>query len=832
MTRRFVAAPWNLFAPLLMLAFAQSAWATDTVAYENGNWWTGASFAKGTRYVKNGFFVQAPARPTSGSIDLRGAFVVPPFADAHNHMAGLPSQVNTTAEAAGIFYLMNPNVLASSAPNLRAALHGPQDVDFLLSMGGITAPGGHPEKLYVDVLAKYVYPALQPQDFIGDAFHYVTKLSDVGPVLDRLVSQHAQFIKIMLLYSEEFERRKDDPAYRGSKGLDPKLVSAIVAGAHRRGLRVAAHIETAADFRVAVAAGVDEAAHMPGYLALTGPLSMYQITDNDAKDAARARMVVVTTAGLALTGDKARIPAVQAMQRANLRKLKAAGVPLLIGTDGAPDAAIHEARYLIDLGVFSAGEALVSIAEATPQYIFPKRRIGVLAPGYEASFLALNGDPTMDFSAVSHIALRVKRGLPLADLAIAHVAVISMQGERVDDDRSVLIAGNRIAAIGHDLPTSHLARVIDGTGKFAIPGLWDMHVHVLDQAPGMAAVDLLAGMLRQGIVGVREMGSTREELRAFREAEAKTTEPLPEVIASGPVVNGPSTPWSRPNEIHVADPVDADAQVEALAGGGSQFIKIYSGVDSRTYTAVVAAAHHRGLAVAGHLPFDLDLDAARNAGQRSIEHMEVHLSKSCGRIATREAAERWLSAFAHDLTARDREELALREQREPARCQAVLQRMAEHPIWWTPTLVLDFDRGCDSSGAAFDGPQRDLHQRALQAELDDVTHIHAAGVRLLAGSDGPSPCTPAVRGLWHELALLVRAGLSPYEALKTATLEPAAYFERQDAGVLKAGNAADMLLLNANPLEHIEALREVALVIKDGRIVAGSDTGLEPHAAR
>jgi imidazolonepropionase-like amidohydrolase len=815
----------SLFAPLFVFAFgftfAHSAWATSSiVAYENGRWWSGASFVPGTRYVAKGVFVQAPARPSGRKVDLHGGFVVPPFADAHNHMAGAPSAVNASAETAGIFYLMNPNVLASTAPGLRAALHGPQDIDVLLSMGGITAPGGHPEKLYVDVLRKYVYASMQPEDFIGDAFHYVTSLEDIDPVLDRLVSQHAQFVKIMLLFSEEFERRKDDPAYRGSRGLDPKLVPAIVAAAHRRGLRVAAHIETAADFRVAVAAGVDEAAHMPGYLALAGPMSMYEITDADAGAAARARTAVVATASVALSGEKSRIAAVQAMQRANLQKLKAAGVPLLIGTDGAADAAILEARYLIDLGIFTPRQALASLSETTPQFIFPGRKIGVLKPGYEASFLALTGDPTVDFDAVTHIELRVKQGVPLADLAVTHVAVLSMQDDHVDADQTVLIANDRIIAIGRDLPVAPAARVIDGRGKFAIPGLWDMHTHILSEALGTAAIDTLAAMLRHGIVGVREMGSTVEELRRFREtAAAMNADSLPEVIASGPVVNGPSTPWSRVIEDHVETPAGAKAEVAKLAAAGSQFIKIYSGVDSPTYAALVAAAHERGMVVAGHLPFDLDLVAAVNAGQRSIEHMEVSLSKSCGRASARGASERWLSAFAKDVSARDAEELALREERDPARCRAVLQRMAAHSVWWTPTLVLDFARGCDSSGPALDKPRRDLHQRALQAELDDVAQIHAAGIRLLAGTDAPSPCTAPVLGLWHELALFVRAGLSRYEALKAATLEPAVYLGRRDAGVLKPGNVADMVVLNANPLEAIEAVRDVAAVIKAGHIV-------------
>jgi imidazolonepropionase-like amidohydrolase len=256
---------------------------------------------------------------------------------------------------------------------------------------------------------------MTPEQMVGDAFHYVVKPSDIDPVLDRLVSQHADFVKIMVLYSEEFEKRKDDPAYRGDKGLDPKLVPAIVAGAHKRGLKVAAHIETAADFRTIVAAGVDEAAHMPGYVALEDPVEKYRITDADALNAAKAHIVVVATASYgAYTRDaESRLPSVQDMQAANLKKLIRAGVPVLIGTDGKVDAAITECEYLVKLGVFDPATVLRVLSVDTPRYIFPKRKIGELAPTFEASFVAFKADPSSDVANWRSIDGYAKQGVLL-----------------------------------------------------------------------------------------------------------------------------------------------------------------------------------------------------------------------------------------------------------------------------------------------------------------------------------------------------------------------------------------------------------------------------------
>jgi imidazolonepropionase-like amidohydrolase len=163
--------------------------------------------------------------------------------------------------------------------------------------------------------------------------------------------------------------------------------------------------------------------------------------------------------------------------------------------------------------------------------------------------------------------------------------------------------------------------------------------------------------------------------------------------------------------------------------------------------------------------------------------------------------------------------------------------MAAAPVWWTPTLTLDFTDGsfrdadfrrfadpgkagdCDPVAGELAKLPADLRRRALQAELDDVAMIHAAGVHLLAGTDMPSPCSAPVASLRHELALLVRAGLSPYEALRTATVEPAAYLERPHAGVLEPGAKADIVLLKADPLKDIAAVGAVTGVVRDGVVV-------------
>ena len=836
----------------LLCAFAPAESQTDApkvTAYVNGKWWNGETFVPGTRYTQGGFFVSEPTGTPPRTVNLHDAFVVPPYGDAHNHMPGPANQVSDRATRAGVFYLMNPTIMASTAPALRRALQGSGKVDAVLAMGAITSPGGHPEPLYVDVLRPRVYLNVAPDKFLGDAFHYVMKTSDIVPVLDRLQAQGAEFIKIMVLNSEEYAERAGNPAHRGHYGMDPALVAPLVKEAHRRGLRVAAHIETAADFRVIVAAGVDEAAHMPGYYGDVGAPGRYNITDEDAADAARAHIVVVATASLAADsnqGQPERLAEAMAVQRANLEKLKAAGVPLLIGTDGEPDDALKEAQYLVNMGVLTPKEALTTFTETTPQWIFPGRHIGKLAPGQEASFLVLGGDPTLNFDQAANILERVKQGVAFTpkpqavSMAITHVNVIPMDRPGILKDQTILVSGTRIVAVGHDLKVPDGVQVEEGRGRYALPGLWDMHAHVLAASDLQTSEKMLRTMLAGGITGVRDMGSTMEQLQRFKAARLAGDGPFPELVGAGPVINGPATPWSRPIEAHVANPEEGRRVVDAQIAAGSDFIKAYGGLDPAGYGAVAEETHARGMVLAGHLPLSIDLQTALAAGQRSIEHSEVHVSKSCGSTAPAKAGSEWISAYARNgIAGRDEVELALRSERDPARCRALFQHMAHTQVWWTPTLVLDYADAafvddeflrvagtggadtCKSAAQIFEKTPMSLRSQALQGELDDVAAAHRASVKILAGTDMPSPCEVPLASLHRELELFHRAGMSPFEALRTATVEPAHYFGREDTGAIAAGEIANIDLLDQDPLTDLAALRSVTAVVLHGVLVSG-----------
>jgi imidazolonepropionase-like amidohydrolase len=251
-------------------------------------------------------------------------------------------------------------------------------------------------------------------------FYYVTdNVADLECKWPSHLATRPDFIKTYLLYSEEYAARRTDEAFFGWKGLDPSLLPAFVTNAHAAGLRVSTHIESAADFRAALAAGVDEINHMPGFRMHADvrqhPGPAFELTEADAKQAASQGTVVVTT----LVGatqldpngpDAAKRHEQDALNVRNLKLLHASGAKIAIGSDSYRVDSLPEALYLASLGALDNLALLRMWCETTAQTIFPQRKIGFLKEGYEANFIVLDGDPLIKFANVRNIRLRVKQG--------------------------------------------------------------------------------------------------------------------------------------------------------------------------------------------------------------------------------------------------------------------------------------------------------------------------------------------------------------------------------------------------------------------------------------
>jgi imidazolonepropionase-like amidohydrolase len=235
-------------------------------------------------------------------------------------------------------------------------------------------------------------------------FYEIASEQELQAKWPKIRAADGDFIKFFLYSSDEYDARRNDDAFFGRRGLDPRLAPQVVRMAHADGLRAAAHVVNVADFRVALDAGVDIIAHLP---------AEGMLTEEDARRTARLRVPVVTTCGFLTRlarSNPQESAAIASRQTPNLRLLKQAGARIVIGSDDPADTTTGELAHLRRLGVFSDAELLSIWTRETPRAIFPKRMIGSLDEGYEGSFLALEGDPLADWSATERIRMRVKRG--------------------------------------------------------------------------------------------------------------------------------------------------------------------------------------------------------------------------------------------------------------------------------------------------------------------------------------------------------------------------------------------------------------------------------------
>ncbi len=389
----------------------------DSWLIRNGRWFDGNAFVADERLVLQGRFVDVLPGPPQRTLDLHGAWVVPPYGEAHNHnlddLALAPALIRRYLHD-GVFYLKNPTDVAEQVERVRPLINRPDSVDAVYAHAGITATDGHPSLLYRFVAEREGNP--YPGGYRDHAYVCVDNEQDLAAVWPRLLATHPDFIKIYLLYTDSFAKRRDDPAFRGLKGLDPALVAKVSERAHAAGLRVTAHVETAADFSVAVRGGVDEIAHLPGYTFGVFNVERFVLDPAAVADAAARGVTVVTTTSIARNDPGNRLALIEANQVANLRALHAAGVRLALGSDDYAQTSVVEAMNLLRLEAFDRRTLLNLWTRDTAMAIFPGRSLGQLQAGYEASFLVLGGDPLVDFHETQHILLRFKQGWLLPDM--------------------------------------------------------------------------------------------------------------------------------------------------------------------------------------------------------------------------------------------------------------------------------------------------------------------------------------------------------------------------------------------------------------------------------
>jgi imidazolonepropionase-like amidohydrolase len=444
-------------------------------------------------------------------------------------------------------------------------------------------------------------------------------------------------------------------------------------------------------------------------------------------------------------------------------------------------------------------------------------------------------------------------------LAITHVTIVNPQGPP-QQDMTVVVSGGVIEWIGsasdRKRPAHKDAVEFDARGEFLIPGLWDMHTHVagISADPAWSKNVLLPVLVANGITGIRDMGGALSALQEWRREIASGALLGPQIVAAGPMLLPAPPPGKAkstdPSVLEVGTPEEARAAVDQLQKQGADFVKVIQ-LSREAYFAVADESKKDGISFAGHIPIAVTASEASAAGQKSIEHI---IYSSIALDCSSEDAElhrRLLEAAAK----RDRSDAAVYDEADktfsPEKAAALWATLNRNGTWVTPTLYsisIVAHSLQQSPELSLNDPllayvplalQKEWRPTAppSQKELADAAwwqrqyendrkltgDMHRAGVRLLAGSDSLDRYVFPGSSLHYELRELVAAGLTPQEALQTATENPAEFLGRKDDGTIAPGRRADMVLLDADPSQEIANTQKISGVVLAGQFLQRKD---------
>jgi imidazolonepropionase-like amidohydrolase len=390
---------------------------------------------------------------------------------------------------------------------------------------------------------------------------------------------------------------------------------------------------------------------------------------------------------------------------------------------------------------------------------------------------------------------------------IVNVNVVPMTSELVVAQQSVVVVDGRISKIGHvdTVPVPKGAIVIDGTDRFLMPGLAEMHAHVTSTEP--AAVDRLSTLfVANGITTIRGMLGRPSHLE-LREQLASGEVFGPRLVTSGPSLNGRS----------VSGAADAARQVREQKSLGYDFIKVHPGLSSDEFMALANTANEIGMPYAGHVPVAVGVPLALKSGMATIDHLDGYFA------ALISAASHGSGGFGGFF------DVMLAVELDVDQIAQIVAATRDSGTWNVPTQVLIEQRidetpvielkkrpetryvSAETLKSWIASKEAQLNERgfspktaALAIDLRRrlIFELHQAGAGLLLGSDAPQTFNVPGFSAHRELDALVAAGLSPYAALYTGTVA-VAEFLGSNGGIVAEGKDADLILLDANPLDDI-----------------------------
>jgi len=438
-------------------------------------------------------------------------------------------------------------------------------------------------------------------------------------------------------------------------------------------------------------------------------------------------------------------------------------------------------------------------------------------------------------------------GVP--SLALMHVTVIDATGAPPKPDMTVIIVGYRIAEIAKSdsIRIPRYARTIDATGSFLIPGLWDMHAHPDDpelwpvNPPPREKEKLLTLLIANGVTGIRDMGGDLKLLQEWRMRFSGTVGP--HIYACGPLLDGPKPMW--PGSIAISTADEGRQAVRDLKKQRADFVKVYSLLPRDAYFAIADEAKKLKIPFAGHVPNSVTPEEASDAGQASEEHL-LQIVEACSDTeAIKKKVDELRAAGATPVAVRRAYIETMLATFDSKKAETLFAKFVKNNTWVTPTIVVWQNNASFEEDSAkyaermkylpryirdYWDPKNNAHLKNRSPErlagekqlvkkyLEIIAMMQRAGVKLMTGSDfGANPLLFPGWGVHDEMALLVKAGLTPMEAIQAATRNPATFLGlERSVGTIEKGKIADIVVLSANPLEDISNTRKVNAVIFEG----------------
>jgi len=433
-------------------------------------------------------------------------------------------------------------------------------------------------------------------------------------------------------------------------------------------------------------------------------------------------------------------------------------------------------------------------------------------------------------------------------IAFVHVCVIDLNSSTLRGNYTVIIKGALIDQVGPSDQVNVPEGVghLEARGKFLVPGLWDMHVHI-----GSNAL-LLPFYIANGVTAVRSMADSVTEIRNFRQQIEGGEITGPRIIATaGQIIDGPHAVW--PGSVSAATESEGRDAVDQVIAEGSDFAKVYDMLPRAAYFGVAEESKRKNIPFAGHLPMSVTAVEASDAGQKSIEHLiGIPLACSAKEVSLREEvleSGRHADSAWPALRAYRRADSAAFDSYSSQKADTLYARLVNNRTWIVPTLtntlasihsddktfrsdprlqympdnLLSFWQAGEHSHILTTKEQRSKN-RSLQKYLHLVRAMHRKGVQILPGTDTPNPFSFPGFGLHDELKLLVKAGFTPAEALRAATRDSARFMGLLDSyGTVEPRKAADLILLDANPLKDINSIDKINAVVTRGRLFRRED---------